>query len=174
MGQSVADHDGDHQFRLSPRHYVCCKTLCMALGVGSQLAQAWQLVTPIDEIGQTWILFMVTGFPPPLIFENIRDMAGDKAIGRRTFALLLGETPVRIWSAFIMSIMPVLVQIGLFQSAATSEWRIRVCDMVMTTVCWTAAIRSLTMRTVRADRLTYQLFIVSYIVVLFSGCVLWA
>lgn len=157
-----------------PRHYFWCKTLCMAAGVGSQLAQAWQLVTPIDRVGRQWILFMAIAYPPPLIFEDIRDMAGDEVAGRRTLALLLGDLPIRVWFAAIMTVMPWLAHVLLSLPTAAERWRILLCSSLVTMVCWTTVIRSLALRTVNADRITYQLFIFSYIVVLCSGCVLWA
>ncbi|KAK4493795.1 hypothetical protein PRZ48_014980 [Zasmidium cellare] len=119
-----------------PRHYFWCKTLCMSMGIAAQLSQAWQIVRPIDAVGQRWIAFMAIVYPPPLVFEDMRDMEGDEAAGRRTLALMLGEGILR--------------------------------------VCWTTVVRSLTMRSVKADRVTYQLFIFSYIVVLSCGCILWA
>lgn len=157
-----------------PRQYIWCKTVCIILGVGAQLAQAWQLVAPIDETGQRWISFMAICFPPALIFEDVRDMAGDSAIGRRTPALVFGELPIRIWFSILMTIMPALANIFLFDPAARSFERTTLCIVLLTTVCWTAAVRSLWLRTVKADRVTYQLFIFSYVVVLCTGCILWA
>lgn len=156
------------------RHHFWCKTFCMSLGITAQLSQSWQLVAPIDSIGQQWIRFMAVAYPPPLIYEDVRDMLGDKAAGRETLALMLGAWPIRIWFAVIMSLMPALVHIFPFYPIAAETWRVVLCDATVASICWTTVIRSLTMRSVKADRLTYQLFIFSYIVILGCGCFLWA
>ncbi|KAF2167168.1 hypothetical protein M409DRAFT_22596 [Zasmidium cellare ATCC 36951] len=157
-----------------PRQYFWCKTLCMSMGIAAQLSQAWQLVAPIDAVGRQWITFMTVAYPPPLIFEDVRDMKGDDAAGRRTLALMLGEWPVRIWFAVIMGFMPVMVHVFLFSLVGAEIWRIVLCDSFVAVICWTTVVRSLTMRSVKADRATYQLFIFSYVVVLSCGCILWA
>lgn len=154
-----------------PRHYFWCKTLCMSMGIAAQLSHAWHIVAPIDAVGQRWIMFMAIAYPPPLVFEDVGDMEGDAAAGRRTLALMLGEGMVRGWFAGVMGVMPVMVHVVLFEG---EMWRVTLCDALVPTICWTTVARSLTMRNVKADRVTYQLFIFSYIVVLSCGCILWA
>lgn len=117
---------------------------------------------------------MAVTYPPPLIFEDVRDMAGDSAADRRTLALMLGEWPIRVWFATIMALIPVLAHVFLFHSVGAETWRVVLCDGSVSAVCWTTVVRSLTMRSVKSDRVTYQLFIFSYIVILSCGCLLWA
>ena len=148
--------------------------MCMALGIVSQLSQASRLVAPIDGTGRKWLGFMVIAYVPPLIFEDVRDVPGDKAIGRRTFAIMLGELPVRIWFATILALMPLLAHLYLFSPEMTSAFRLAICDIAVALSCWIAAVRSLSLRNVAADRVTYQLYIFTYIVVLGCGVVLWA
>jgi 4-hydroxybenzoate polyprenyltransferase len=159
----------------TPRHYFWCKTLCMMSGTWAQLSQAWQLVeAPIDDTGRQWISFLALVFPFPLIFEDVRDMTGDKAIGRRTLALLLGAWPVRIWFATTTALLPALVHHHLFKPTEAAPWRVALCTAFVASISWTAGARSTLLRTVSADRVTYQIFIMIYIVVLSCGCILWA
>lgn len=139
-------------FWCPPYHRIWAKTASMIAGVAAQLAAAWQLVTPIDAIGTRWIVLLATIFPAALIFEDVRDMPGDRADGRCTPALVLGPWPVRIWFASILTAIPVLVHFVLFIQTAADPWRIALCDISLTTVSWTAAIRALAMTTVKADR----------------------
>ena len=113
-------------------------------------------------------------YVPPLIFEDVRDVPGDKAIGRRTFAIIFGELPVRIWFATILTPMPFLAHLYLFSPEGTSVVRLAICDIAVAVTCWIAAVRSLSLGSVAADRITCQLYIFTYIVVLGCGCVLWA
>ncbi|MGP3683163.1 UbiA family prenyltransferase [Streptomyces sp. IBSNAI002] len=100
-----------------PRQYFYVKPVAMLLGTIAQLAAAWQLVGPIDRTGWTWVLTVSIGFNLALIFEDVRDMDGDRRIGRRTLALMLGHWPVRIWFFVVMVCLPAFLHGYLFAPA---------------------------------------------------------
>ncbi|MHB6910352.1 hypothetical protein [Streptomyces sp. DB-54] len=66
----------------------------------SHLAVGWRLAAPVDATGWTWIIALTALLSPPLRFEDVRDMDGDREIGRRALPLVVGHWPVRIMFAF--------------------------------------------------------------------------
>ncbi len=159
---------------VSPRFYVWSKTPCMALGLVAQLAAVWQVAGPIDGTAVLWLATLAALYVPPMPFEDIRDMAGDRAIGRRTPALMLGHWPIRIWFAAFMYALPLVSHFALFAPTGAPASRIAVCDIVVAAVCWTAGARALLLRNATADRTTYQLFTMSYVLTLATGALLWS
>ncbi|MBT2207720.1 UbiA family prenyltransferase [Actinomadura sp. NEAU-AAG7] len=156
-----------------PRAYLWCKTPCMILGVVAQLAAAWQSVAPIDSTAWRWILIIAVPFCLALPFEDVRDMAGDHAIGRRTPALVLGEWPLRVWFAGLLAWIPLALHYALFLPTHASGPRILLCDTALAIACWTPALRALLLRNTAADRLTYQLLITAYIIMTLTTPALW-
>ncbi|MFE3114294.1 UbiA family prenyltransferase [Kitasatospora indigofera] len=157
-----------------PRLYLWCKTPCMIISTVAQLAAAWQVVSPIDTTALLWILLIPFVFSLALPFEDVRDMAGDRAIGRRTPALILGHWPVRIWFAALLAGIPVLLHYALFLPTGASPGRTAVCDALVATACWLPAVRALTLRHTAADRITYQMLILAYVTTMMTSLILWA
>ncbi|MFF9150311.1 hypothetical protein ACF1BN_36255 [Streptomyces sp. NPDC014861] len=141
-------------------------------GTVAQLAAAWQVVSPLDTTTWQWILAIALSYCFALIYEDVRDMEGDRAIGRRTPALLVGPWPIRIWFSALMAGIPPLLHFLLFAPIGAAAWRIVLCDTMLAAVCWTAAVRALLLRHTAADRTTYQLYVLSYIIALATGPIL--
>ncbi|MFC5183478.1 UbiA family prenyltransferase [Actinomadura harenae] len=156
-----------------PRAYLWCKTPCMILSTVAQLAAAWQSVAPIDSTAGWWILIIPVLFCLALPFEDVRDMAGDRAVGRRTPVLVLGEWPLRIWFAGLLACIPFALHYALYLPTRAPGPRILFCDMALAIACWTPALRALLLRNTAADRLTYQLLITAYVITMLTGPVLW-
>ncbi|MEW9551206.1 UbiA family prenyltransferase [Nonomuraea sp. NPDC050783] len=159
----------------TPRLYLWCKTpFNMAAGV-AQLAVSWQVVSPLDGTAWRWFLTIGATYPLAIIFEDLRDVEGDRAVGRRTPALVLGAWPVRVWFAVLMGIFPVLGHLLLFAPTGAPFWRIVLVDSLYAAMCWATGARALLFRHAAADRITYQMFITGcYPTVLISGLILWS
>jgi 4-hydroxybenzoate polyprenyltransferase len=155
-----------------PRHYIFVKWPAMVLGAIAQLAAAWRIGGPLDSTGWTWILVITIAFMTALPFEDVRDMAGDRAIGRRTLALTVGHWPVRIWFAAITAVLPVVLYLLLYRRSHAAAPVILTCSAVVAALSWTTTVRSLFVRTVPADRITYLLFTISYCAALAAGLLL--
>lgn len=159
----------------TPRNYLWGKTLSIVVLTTAMLAASWQVVAPLDATAVLWIATIIPPYSLALIYEDVRDMAGDRAIGRRTPALVVGEWPIRIWFAAFTLGIPVLLHFVLFAPAETSApWRVAVCDVILAAMSWTCAARALLLHHHKADRLTYQLFILSFATALSTGAILWA
>ncbi|MET9644803.1 UbiA family prenyltransferase [Streptomyces syringium] len=155
-----------------PRFYFVVKPPAMQIGIICQTAAAWQLVAPLDRTGWTWALTTGIGYNIAMIFEDVRDMDGDRRIGRRTLPLLIGHWPVRIWFAVVLSGLPFALYILLFAPSGADVTATAVCTLVVTAMNWTVAARSLLRRNKRADRATYQLYGLAFGATLGCGLVL--
>jgi hypothetical protein len=156
-----------------PRCYLWYKTPAMLVGTTAQLAAAWQIAAPLDATAVRWLVTLAALYVPALVFEDVRDMDGDRAAGRRTPALVLGAWAVRVWFAALMAVTPPLLHLLLFAPAGTAGWRTAVCDLAVAATCWTCAVRALLLRRTPADRATYQLFGAAFATALATGAVLW-
>lgn len=69
------------------------KDMCIGLGCVAQLTAAWLIGGAPYEVGWNWIkiIALYTLFPIPL--QDLRDVPGDLAVGRRTTPILMGDMP---------------------------------------------------------------------------------
>ncbi|MFI9150319.1 hypothetical protein [Streptomyces sp. NPDC053367] len=146
----------------------------MVAGGVAILAAAWRPADPLDAVARQWIRTVVVACSLALVFEDVRDTGGDRAVGRRTAALVLGAWPVRLWFAALLTAIPVVAHILLFAPTGADPARIALCDAALATAGRVPAVRALVLRHRDPDRVTYQLYIVSYVVVLSAGPVLWS
>lgn len=152
----------------SKRWYT--KNLVMSLGVIAQLGAAWELVQPLTPLAWQWIL-VIAGVVFLLIsVQDLRDLDGDRRIGRRTFPLVFGENQTRFFLAACFALLPVVVHRWLMQPAGLS-WILIVCDLALAALSLGISARLLRYRTARADHQTYLLFTYWYCLVLLSAMV---
>lgn len=155
-----------------PRLYVAVKPATMLVATAAQLGAAWSLAAPLDQTGWRWILVITLGFVPALGYEDVRDMEGDRRVGRVTMPLLVGAWPVRIWFATITFALPAVLHLLLYAPSGAGTLRIAACDVIMAGLCWLSGGRALLMRTTAADRVTYQIFVLAYCASLATAIVL--
>lgn len=76
------------------------KDMCIGLGCVAQLTAAWLIGGAPYEVGWNWIkiIALYTLFPIPL--QDLRDVPGDLAVGRRTTPILMGDMPCTSCSSF--------------------------------------------------------------------------
>ncbi|MFE2871032.1 UbiA family prenyltransferase [Embleya sp. NPDC059259] len=134
-----------------------------------QLAAAWQQIAPLDATAWRWILTLAVVLGGlGLQMQDLRDLDGDRMIGRRTFPMLLGERTSRRYLAVLILAMPAIVHILLYASRADRA-EVLLCLVPVAGLSWTVAWRVLTLRTPAADRLTYSLYTLVYCVTLAGG-----
>jgi 4-hydroxybenzoate polyprenyltransferase len=107
----------------SPRHYLWWKPLSNLSYQVVVPAYGWQLSAPLDATAWTWIAIFSVYFTLAFIYEDVRDMDGDRAVGRRTPALVFGPTFVRRWFATIIVTLPFVVYFGLARASGAEDWR---------------------------------------------------
>lgn len=146
------------------------KNLSMAFGSLAQLACAWQLIGPITAEARSWVLLLSCVVFAIIAVQDLRDIAGDRAIGRRTLPLVLGETLTRAVLTLGFGVLPVVLVNWLLQANGRTP-AVLVCSVVLTGLSWIIAVRTSIYRTPKADHRTYMLFTLIYCAILASTTV---
>lgn len=150
------------QPRCPPQYYMWWKTASNFSYHVVALAAGWQISAVLDDTAWTWILILSTYFTLVFPFEDVRDMDGDRAVGRRTAALMFGPALVRAWFAFFMALLPFVVYFVVVPVSGATGWRSVACPLVLGAVAWTGAARALLRRGYPADRFTYHLLCLAW------------
>ena len=94
------DRSACYHGHCSGKQSRCCITLAGA---------AWTFVQPVTPLAWRWIL-VIAGIIFVLVSaQDLRDMEGDRHIGRRTVPLVFGEQPTRIGLAVGFALLPFVV-----------------------------------------------------------------
>lgn len=146
------------------------KNFSMSLGIVAQLAAAWQIVMPITPIAWRWISVFAGVIFILVSLQDLRDIAGDRANGRRTFPMVFGEQATRYLLGVCFGLLPLVVHFWLMLPAGATlpVW---LCDLGLAIVSWTIAWRILMYRTPRADHYTYLLFTYWYCLAVLSSVI---
>jgi 4-hydroxybenzoate polyprenyltransferase len=146
-----------HRF-LRPRFYILWKPVTTWAGVIAQLAGSWAIAHSLDSTAWFWIIMLATMFIIPLSIEDVRDMDGDRIIGRVTQPLLFGATAVRTWFVAMMVIWPAVSYLVLFRTSGGSDVTVVAACGLMALLCWPTAILTATRNTRSRNRTAYKLY----------------
>jgi 4-hydroxybenzoate polyprenyltransferase len=144
----------------SPRHYLYWKPAFNFSGASLPIVSGWQVLAPLDSTAWRWIGFVAVYFTLALIYEDVRDMEGDRTVGRRTLTLVVGSAFVRCWFTALMVLLPFVFYVVLARPSGAADWKGLTSAAVIGVLAWTCAARALLRRERGADRVTYQLFYV--------------
>jgi 4-hydroxybenzoate polyprenyltransferase len=153
------------------RHWAT-KSLIMGLGLIAQLAAAWNVIGPLPDLAWRWIggLAVIA-----LVFCNIqdlRDVAGDGALGRRTLPIIYGLRRSCHGLALLFAlVLPVLTRLWLFAPLPSTPlaWAF---EALLSGLSVLIAVRLVLDQRPRALHRTYMLFTYWYCLALASAAVL--
>jgi 4-hydroxybenzoate polyprenyltransferase len=77
------------------RHWFTKNFVAMALGTTAQLGAAWELVTPLNPAAWRGVLVISVLAGVTALVQDFRDVEGDRATGRRTLPIAIGDGPAR-------------------------------------------------------------------------------
>lgn len=146
------------------------KNLLIALGVVTQLAAAWELVGPLTAVSWRWIGVLASVVFLLVSLQDLRDVEGDRASGRKTFPLVFGEKRTRYMLGTFFGLLPLVIHEVLMKPLGLTA-AVVACDVGLAGVSWVIAVRVLGWRTPRADHRTYLLFTYWYCLALLSTIV---
>ncbi len=159
-----------HNFMGWSKHWFT-KNLSLSLGVIAQLAAAWQFVAPLSQEVWGWILFAALVTLSHASIQDLRDIAGDRTVGRRTLPIALGENFSRVFLAIAFALLPLLSYIVLLAPAG-SGWHVLVCAGLTAAINLLIAVRVLFLRNLQADHRTYMFFTYWYCLTLASAIIM--
>lgn len=152
------------------RNWVA-KNLLIALGVVSQLAAAWQMVTPVTEAVWWWIATMALMTFMIIGVQDLRDVEGDRTLNRRTMPIALGDRPCRIYLAVsFVALLPV-THFVMVAPAGLHWWTVLI-DVVLAGLSLLLAARTLLLSTPAQDHGTQRVVEGWYTFVLSTAVVL--
>jgi methyl-accepting chemotaxis protein len=118
------------------KHWIT-KNLSMSLGVIAMLAAAWELVAPLSLHAIRWILLLACVMYLLFSLQDLRDMSGDRRVGRKTFPLVFGEQKTRwflstgfgVRNAYKISIIDLVLGAGgipvfIYLGFRTQSWQV--------------------------------------------------
>lgn len=146
------------------------KDLVMAIGLTAQLAAAWQMVRPITSSAWVWLLLPALVMLTHVSLQDMRDIAGDRANRRRTFPIIFGERPSRIFLAVSFALLPLATHFALMAPAGATA-PVIVCDILLAAISLTIAARLLALDTPQAHHRSYMLFTYWYCFLLASAII---
>jgi 4-hydroxybenzoate polyprenyltransferase len=138
------------------RHWIP-RDLIMGIGVFSQLAAAWELVTPLTGPALRWMITLAAAITVLVPIQDLRDMSGDVAVGRRTFPVAVGERAARIYLATGFAALPAILFFLLLRSSP-AVWIVWPAGGALAVLNLTIAVRVLLLRTPEMDHKTYRKF----------------
>lgn len=146
------------------------KNFLMALGIVAQLACAWQLIAPITVVAWSWIMLMSIVIFALIALQDLRDIPGDRATGRHTLPLALGELRTRALLALGFAVLPLVLHVCLIAPDGLTTTSL-LYSLVLAVFSWTIAVRVWLYRTPDADHQTYMFFTYTYCAILASSIV---
>jgi 4-hydroxybenzoate polyprenyltransferase len=118
----------------------------------------------------TWIVVTSLIVFPLIAIQDLRDMSGDRAVGRTTLPILLGEQISRPFIAVVFLLAPIVTHYFMVVPAGVNYGGL-VCEIILTGICLTIAVRTLQLRTKEADHRSYLLFTYWYCALLATAIV---
>ena len=150
------------------RHYVT-KSLIMGLGVIAQLAAAWTIVTPMTPISWRWVTGLALVAFVFCNIQDLRDVAGDRTLGRRTMPIVYGlPRACGALSFAFAALLPLLTHLWMFAPLRSTPVSLAF-EALSTGLSWIIAVRLVLDQRPPALHRTYLLFTYWYCSVLLGA-----
>ncbi|OOF98455.1 hypothetical protein ASPCADRAFT_205674 [Aspergillus carbonarius ITEM 5010] len=146
------------------------KDLCMGLGCIAQLKAAWAIGGSPPDMGWEWIKVITLYMLWPIPLQDLRDVPGDLAAGRRTTPILLGDLPARLYiSAGIIVSQFLLIKYRILEYRYDTSTIVLSAALVLMTIG--CIFRLFAFRSLTSDRFSYWLYTVIYVFQPLSACI---
>jgi len=137
------------------RHWFTKNVVFITFGSVAQLGPAWQLATPLDATGWRWVWIVSLAFGLTLNLQDLRDVEGDREIGRRTLPIALGEPLSRVLIAGGIVGLPIATHYGLVASTPITLPIVAV-EIGLAVLNIVVAVRTMQLTNPQADHKTYM------------------
>lgn len=151
------------------RHWFTKNTVVMSLGVLVELAAAWALVTPLSPDGWRWVLVLSGMIGATSVLQDMRDVTGDRAVGRRTLPVALGESTARWAIGALFALAPLVIHAGLMPASPGAA--AIACEIILGAWSLAIAARVVRLRSPREDHRSYMIYTYWYCALLVSSIV---
>jgi 4-hydroxybenzoate polyprenyltransferase len=131
------------------------KNILPSLALLAMLGAQWRVIAPLTSEVWRWMIGMFVLLVVIMHLQDLRDLDGDFAAGRRTLPMVLGDRWTRISLAATFLLMP-LADYVLMRLSVDSSKAIWACYAVTTLLCWKIAWRVLHRRDRESDHSTWR------------------
>jgi 4-hydroxybenzoate polyprenyltransferase len=145
------------------------KNLFIGVGVPCELAAAWGIAAPLTPVAWRWILTLAISIWLLVPLQDLRDIEGDAANGRRTFPMAFGQAFTRWYLAAGFTALPFAVHF-LLLAHGPSPWA-AAADLVLAGLSLLVAVRVLRFRSPQEDHRTYRRWEQWYALVLVAAII---
>jgi 4-hydroxybenzoate polyprenyltransferase len=144
--------------------------VAMTLGTVAQLAATWELVTPLTPEMWRRVLAIAVLAGVTALVQDFRDVKGDKATGRKTLPITVGERPARVLVIGLFLLAPLWVHWGLMPAERSLSGV--GCELLLDAMALFIAARVALFRGPAADHRTYIIYSYWYCAILISMVVI--
>ncbi|URM90559.1 UbiA family prenyltransferase [Streptomyces sp. MRC013] len=137
------------------RHWLG-RNLYAGIGVVAQLAAAWEIVAPVTPDAWRWIATLTVTVTLLMSVQDLRDITGDRAVGRSTMPLVFGEWNTRVFLCAGFALGPLAIH-HFLMAPAGPHWWVLATDAVLGGLSLLLAFRVVLRRGRRSDQHTYRL-----------------
>lgn len=148
-------------------HHWITKNVLTATGILCTVGAGWQLAMPLNAQIWLWLLVIFGMWALLGSIQDLRDLKGDAAIGRKTLPVALGDSNARIYLSTGFLLLPVVLHTVLMASAP-SVWAMVIWDIIFLGISLMIAVRTFKLRTPKADNKTYKLFTLLFCLMIVS------
>jgi 4-hydroxybenzoate polyprenyltransferase len=145
-----------HKFRYAYRHWFFKNIIFITVGAGAEITATWGLVSPNLALPWRWICVTSLLAAIGCNTQDIRDVIGDRLVGRRTMPIAWSEDIARKILAIFLLLMP-FIQFGALRWPI-ENFESTVSLVVPGALAWASAIRFLFLRYPRSDNISFQIF----------------
>ncbi|KAI0106423.1 hypothetical protein GGR51DRAFT_548712 [Nemania sp. FL0031] len=143
------------------------KDLSISIGLIAQLMAAWHVGGSNPSAGWPWVKFLAIWMYPTIGIQDIRDVPGDTAVGRRTTVILLGDIPLTsTYKARIYHSMGLAVfgYIYIFRWVLYTRYDASslAVSIAIATLTFGTIFRLFAWRSIESDRKTYRYYMGIY------------
>ncbi|KAI0532204.1 hypothetical protein GGR58DRAFT_490991 [Xylaria digitata] len=133
------------------------KDLSIAIALIAQLGAAWHIGGSDPVIGWHWIKILTMWMYPTIGIQDIRDVPGDLAVGRRTTVILLGDIPARIYHSLGLVVFG-YIYIFQWVLATRKDGYTLMTSAVIVALTFGILFRLFAWRSIESDRKTYRYY----------------
>lgn len=150
------------------------KSTTMFFGTVSMMAAPAKQVGVLDSTIWRWIIIISAYNFFLIIIQDLRDVEGDKAVGRRTVPLIIGGMRTRVALAFGLLMYPVVDHYTMAASPRVTVPALLFWDAVIAAFSLILSVRLIFNRDKRADQLTYLIFCYQWAAVCVAPAFVWS
>ncbi|KAI0441247.1 UbiA prenyltransferase family [Xylaria telfairii] len=153
---------GSWKYSIGLSNFGLTKDLSIAIGLVAQLMAAWHIGGSDSIVSWHWVKILFLWMFPTIGIQDLRDVPGDSAVGRRTTVILLGDIPARIYHSVGLIVFG---YIYIFKWVLHSRYDASTLTVSAAIAALTTGVifRLFAWRSIESDRMTYRYYMGLYL-----------